>query len=180
MEKLKSKNLKIPDQRDKLEYELKHLKIKLNKLCNQKYKIQLEIEEYQKKIDIVKYKLNTDIPDKLIISKHAIKRFKERIDNLPDKVIKSVLSDKILYNKYLEKGAGIFKLKTHPNILAVVSSYTILTVYSAFDAKMKLKCLEDYMVYWIEQRCQKAIYSDNEDVLIPIITFKNFRKHYYK
>lgn len=145
------------------------LKKELEELYRQKYRLQLRIDQINKELE-------EDIPEQISISEHALKRFKQRIQDLPIKVIKKILSDQTLLERYVKYGEGKYKLQTHPNVVAVVSNFKVVTVYSAFDPKIKLEILGKYMNYWIDQ---KIFRITNEELETPILTLRQFTRTFY-
>lgn len=155
----KTKNDREDDKRTSLRKELK-------KLVDIQYKNKLRIDEIKKELE--------DVPEELEVTLHAVQRFKERIENVPNKIAKSILSDDNLLRKYKEHGEGKYKLTKYPNVLAVVSNFKVVTVYPRTDVGLRLVELTKYMDYWIEKRCQQEYHTQ------PILPFKEFRKTLYK
>lgn len=166
--------LKLPKEVDKRRY----LRQAESELLQKKSELQLELNTITEKLEKIQNKLSIDIPNSLEITLHAIKRFKERIKNTHTRNIIRILSDKILFERYLKFGAGKYRLGRDPHIVAVVSNFKVVTVYNNFfDLKGKMEFLEHYMDYWIDQRILQEL-SNNENE--PILSSSQYKKVYYK
>ena len=132
------------------------------------------VDRGRKRIEFLQEELEKCKLCKLSISTHAIQRFKERVENLPTKVIKSLIWKSDLREKYLKNGPGRHKLNNKPTVIAVIKDYTVITILNVSSPELKLQHLEQYMDYWIEKRCQ-------EDYLLkPTLSFREFTKNLYK
>ena len=151
-----------------LKEEKSKLLTEANKLLDSVFKIKQRVEEINLELD--------KEPDTICVSDHAIVRFKQRIQNVPNNIAKKILSDRKLLEKYKKYGEGAYRVSTHPHILAVVSNYVVVTCYSRFDYKVRLRELEKYMEFYIRE----LVHQKRNDFSYKIDSFSKFRKSLYK
>jgi hypothetical protein len=138
-----------------------------NTLLNQRYKINQRLEQIKKELDMP--------VDHLEVSNHAIQRFQERIENVPTKVARKILSESTLIEKYKRSGKGKFKLTAYPSVIVVISNFTVVTCFHIKDYRLRLEELEHYMDYYIDQLVASKLCGCTPKVN----TLREFRKQYY-
>ncbi|MGN7818837.1 hypothetical protein ACTJJB_01835 [Chitinophaga sp. 22536] len=143
------------------------LKAELNQLLDQRHRITNRIEQIRKQLDFK--------ATELTVSQHAVDRYRERIMDIPPTAARKILNDPQLLEKHKRYGEGTYVLSNYPNVLCVVSNWTVVTCYNRYAPEEKLKSLGRYMDYYIDKLCHRV---DNPG--IPIKKFKQFRKDYYK
>ena len=148
---------------------LNKIKEKIISLDSQKIVLEKEVLEYGFKITSAKEKLDKLRPpdDCLIVTEHALKRFKERVIGINSISAKKILSNKILFDQYKLKGAGRFVHPTYENLIIVIKDYKIITVFMKDDYDEKFEILKLYMNHVIDIWPKKKPH------------FLQFRKNYY-
>jgi hypothetical protein len=166
---IKGKNTKVYcPEAERRKDRVRELKDERNRLLEDAFKIKNRVDEINKE-------LSERAPEKLDITEHAIQRFQERIMILPISKIKKILTDPGLYEKYRKHGEGTYKLSEYPHIVAAVSNYRVITCYNAFDPKVRLRELEQYMEYYIERIVERI-----DCPWLRVKTFRQFRQTLYK
>lgn len=148
------------DKRKELKQELNRLSILIDRGRKRIAQIQNELEGFEKK--------------KLIVSEHAIKRFKERIENMPTKTIKTLFWQSNLQEKYLKHGAGRHRMNNKIGVIALIKDNTVITVLNDRDPMVRLEHLQQYMEYWIDKRCEQVYHP------APTLHFRDFIKTLYR
>lgn len=146
------------------------LNTRLTSLVKRRAQTDREIEDIKNKLD------KLPAPDKIIITNHAVERYQQRINNLPAKIVKKVLSDPTLLRRYKVHGSGLYRLADYPNVITVIVNFTIVTVKSDRDPKQQLVILEQYMDKWLDLRASAI--SDGKPFKPP--SFEYFRMKYYE
>lgn len=164
---MKSKELIYKPEKERKIDKRAALRQERNSLLSERYKINLRLNEIKKELDIA--------PEQLTVTSHAVQRFKERIQNVPDKIAKKILSDPNLIEKYKISGKGRFRLTAYPEVIVVISNFTVVTCFSKKDPQMKLQDLEIYMDYYIDELIKMKL-SENT---WKVDSFGKFRKNCY-
>ena len=91
---------------------------------------------------------------RLVITNHAVQRFRERVADIHVDKVRELLSHDSLMEKYLLYGPGTYCLYSKSSIAAVIRDATVVTVYST-NAKQeptvadKLSMYPKYMDYYV-------------------------------
>jgi DNA repair exonuclease SbcCD ATPase subunit len=150
----------------------------LKRLTLQREKVLKSLSTLDSKIATARTNMQriTEKKNELEITEHAVERFKSRIMKLPNQKIKQLLKSKDLYEKYISRGAGKYKLSDDfPHAVAVVKDFTVITVYSRYDPIERLEVLKAYMQQqWIDDMVEQMF-----DPAKNVMKLKTFRQKYY-
>jgi hypothetical protein len=110
----------------------------------------------------------------LIVSGHAVERWKQRVSDIPSKKIRGILSSAALLNAYLKGGTGRYSIDAAPTVLVVIVDFVVKTVINKNEPEEKLRLLPLYLDYFVDQKIAEALGKP-----YTFMTFAKFRHAYY-
>jgi len=143
---------------------LKQVKIKdkarlileLNLLTPQLKELSRKVHNIQKQIELIEIK---EKKRGLILTDHAIDRFRERIGYGTEEFIRKNLITEELLNKYVSYNQSEVRIShpSIPNCDCVIIDSKIITIINTFDPYKELERLGYYMKYYINCLCKNIV-----------------------
>jgi L-cysteine desulfidase len=137
--------------------------------------ILMQIHTLRAKYDRIKDDLRSLVEQiavrELVVTDHAIERFKERVIDIPVKKIKQILTSGELTEAYRRKGDGRYGIKELPNVVVQITDFAVVTVINTALPEERLELLSHYMNYYIDELALK--YTGHEVNIMKIKTFKH-------
>lgn len=155
------------------------MKHRRNELTRERTLVLQQIYSLQQRSKAIEEELQTmekEIEEReLVVTDHAIQRFRERVADLPRTQVKKILTNESLLKAYREKGDGRYVLEELPYVVVVVKDFAVITVISTDQPEEKLRVLKEYMEVFVEDLASKL--TGNSD---HVMKLRTFRKLYYK
>jgi hypothetical protein len=149
----------------------------LEQLYIQRQKLQRAIDKIDERITRTRTNIQKiGKKDKLVITDHAVKRFRERVMDIPKQKVVKILGSQEMYDRYTQNGPGKYRIGgDYPHVVVVIEWYNVITCYLQTDIDEKLKLLQAYMDNWVDQRMEEMLGADKSPYKL-----QRFRKQYYK
>lgn len=132
------------------------LVLELNLLTPQLKELSRRVHNIQKQIELIKIK---ERRKGLILTDHAIERFRERIGCGSEDSIRKIVITEELLDKYISCDQTEVRI-LHPNIVnceCVIIDSKIVTIINTFDPYKELERLGYYMKYYINCLCKNIV-----------------------
>lgn len=136
---------------------------RMQSLSNERKNLQKKIEELDRRIAVFQEEHKQRA---LQVSRHAILRFQERIDNLPPEKIKELIGSNELRDLCTEQGPGNYRISQYPEALIVIYDNVVKTVIRK-DWDEQLQYLKIYMDYYIDKIVDRVLGKTIQPVTFP-------------